>query len=95
MSQRAMRIPPERYFQKLCGISIKIVETLRTTVKRTIETASENITRYGYHFCFSESEPARTTGSTGRTHGASMVKIPAKNEARRRVIVLEKRLKKI
>jgi hypothetical protein len=86
-----MRIPPERDFQKLCGISMKIVETFRTTVKSTIDNASENITRYGYHFCFSPSEPARTTGRTGSTHGARMVKIPAKNEAKKRVI--EKRTK--
>jgi hypothetical protein len=86
MSQRNIRITPERYFQKLCGISIKIVEAFKTTVNRIIDTASESITRYGYHFCFSPSEPARTTGRTGRTHGASMVKIPAKNEARRSVI---------
>ena len=79
-------MPPERYFQKLDGISMKSVDTLRRTVKSTTEIARESVTTYGYHFCFSERDPARTTGRTGRTHGASTVKIPAKNETRRRVI---------
>ena len=50
-------------------------------MKRTIDSASESITRYGYHFCFSPSEPARITGRTGRTQGASIVSAQAKNEA--------------
>jgi hypothetical protein len=79
-------MPHERYFQKDDGISMNAVETLRITVKSTTESASENVTKYGYHFCFSEIEPARITGNTGRTQGASTVKIPAKNETRRRVI---------
>jgi hypothetical protein len=86
-------MPHERYFQKDDGISINAVETLRITVKSTTESASENVTKYGYHFCFSEREPARITGSTGRTQGASTVKIPAKNETKRRVI--EKRYYRI
>jgi hypothetical protein len=91
MNQRNMRIPPERYFQKLCGTSMKRVDTFRRTVNSTTESASESVTIYGYHFFCSVRDPARMTGRTGRTHGASMVKIPAKNEAKKRVI--EKRTK--
>jgi hypothetical protein len=75
-----MRIPPEVYFQNELGISIKSVETLSKRVKITIDTASENVTIYGYHHLFSVSDPARITGRTGRTHGARIVSIPAMNE---------------
>lgn len=49
-------------------------------VNNTIENASESVTTYGYHHFFSETDPARITGSTGRTHGARIVRIPAMNE---------------
>lgn len=49
-------------------------------VKRTMEDARDKVTTYGYHFPFSPREPARITGRTGRTHGASIVRIPAINE---------------
>ena len=83
MSPRSMSIPPERYFQKLCGISIKSVDTFRSTVNNTTEIASEKVTKYGYHFCFSQILPARTTGRTGRTQGASIVRTPARNDTKK------------
>ena len=87
MSPSARRIPPETYFQKDEGISMKRVVTFRSTVKSTIESASESVTRYGYHFCFSVSDPARTMGRTGKTQGARMVSIPARNDAIKSVVI--------
>lgn len=40
----------------------------------------------GYHFLFSERDPARITGSTGSTHGARIVRIQARKEEMRSVI---------
>lgn len=56
------------------------VEAFRRMVNSTIESASEPVTIYGYHFHFSPMDPARITGSTGRTHGARIVRTPAKND---------------
>jgi hypothetical protein len=63
------------------------VVAFRMTVKRTMESASESVTRYGYHFCFSVTDPARTTGSTGRTQGARMVRTPARNDEMRSAVI--------
>ena len=81
-------MPPERYAQKYDGISIKRIDTLRSTVKSTTDRAKDSVTSTGYHRCFSLIDPARMTGRTGRTHGASMVKIPAMKEISARVIFL-------
>jgi hypothetical protein len=82
-----MSSAPERYFQKLCGIPTKRVDAFRSTVKRTTETASEEVTTYGYHRCFSKRVPASITGRTGRTQGASIVSIPAMKELRASVSI--------
>jgi hypothetical protein len=91
---RIIRIPHERIFQNDDGISIRRVDAFRITVKSTTESANESVTRYGYHHFFSVNEPARMTGSTGRTHGASIVKIPATNEAKKRVIIITSYIRK-
>ena len=52
MKPRKIIKPPERYFQKSEDTPIKIVETLRRTVKRTIERAREKVIRYGNHLFF-------------------------------------------
>ena len=80
------RILPERYFQNDEGISIKRVLTLSKTVKNTIEKARESVTIYGYHFFFSDRDPANTTGRTGSTHGARIVRIHAKKEEMKSII---------
>ena len=76
----------ERYFQNDEGISIKSVLTLSKTVKSTIEKARESVTTNGYHFLFSERDPANTTGRTGSTHGARIVRTHARKEEMRSVI---------
>lgn len=85
-----MRMPPESIFQNDDGISIRSVDALRSTVKSTIDTASERVTRCGYHDFFSVTDPARMTGSTGRTQGARMVRTHAMNELIARVSIREK-----
>jgi len=90
-----MSMPPEIYFQKEFGILINTVDALSSTVKTTIDTASESVTIYGYHHFFSVSDPARITGRTGRTHGARMVRIPAMNEISTREVIVNKRRNRI
>lgn len=86
MKPRKRRIHPEKYFQNHGGISIKRVDTLRSTVKITTESASEKMMICGYHFPFSPSDPARITGSTGSTQGARIVRTPARNVTMKSVI---------
>jgi hypothetical protein len=80
-------MPHERYFQNDDGISINSVEAFSTIVKSTIESASESVTTYGYHLCFSVIDPARTTGSTGSTQGARIVSMPARNDEMRSAVI--------
>jgi hypothetical protein len=70
-------IIPETYTHTYDGIPRSKVEAFSNTVKRTIETASENVTIYGYHSLSSPMDPARMSGRTGRTQGARIVSIPA------------------
>lgn len=63
------------------------MDVFSNTVKSTTDTASESVTTYGYHFVLSHSDPARITGRTGRTHGARIVSIPARNAVIAKVIL--------
>jgi hypothetical protein len=67
ISHKKIRIIPEKFFQKLGGISIKRVETFKSSVKRTIEKARENVTTYGYHF-FSRSDSLRESQAELEEH---------------------------
>lgn len=85
-----MSIPPERYFQKDDGMSIKRVETFRMMVNSVIESASESVMIYGYHFPRSPTDPARMTGRTGSTQGASIVSAHARNDKSASEVMREK-----
>ena len=80
--------PPENIAQKLCGTLIKKVVALRKIENTIIESASEAIITNG-HFLSSGFSilQERMIGRSGSTHGARMVRIPAKNEINRRVIL--------
>ena len=77
-SQRKITSPAERYVQKAGGTMRNTVDALRSPVKTIIETTSEVIMIMGAFLPFSPMEPARIIGSTGSTHGANALRIPAR-----------------
>ncbi len=80
VSQRKRIIMLETYFQILGGIPRRMVDAFKRIVKSTIERARESVTINGYHLLFSPIDPASIKGSTGSTHGARIVRIPAIKE---------------
>jgi hypothetical protein len=79
-------MPPETHFQKDSGTAMKSVLTLRRNVKRSTETPREAVTMNARLLCvssgFPESDPPTMIGSSGNTHGARTVRIPATKETR-------------
>jgi hypothetical protein len=72
ISHQEMRV------MRFVSIATNCVDTLSNSVHATIEIKQlPMITRDSRRFFF-DKEPERITGSTGKTHGAKMVKIPAK-----------------
>ena len=59
-------------------MSINSVDALRSSVKMTIEAASDRVIITGLLILFSVKLPPIITGSSGNTHGARIVKIPAR-----------------
>jgi hypothetical protein len=79
--------PPDRYCQKVWGISIKIVATFSARVKSITEIVNDRAIIYGLVFdLVSEIELQIITGSRGRTHGANTVINPAMKEMSRNSI---------
>mgnify|MGYP000497057108 CR=1 FL=1 len=91
INPKKTRIPPEKPFQKLCGISIKIVDAFKRRVKRTMETAREKVITKGLQGFLSATDPPRMIGRSGRTQGAKIVSIPATKETRRSSMDFEKK----
>jgi len=82
-------IPPEINCQKLAGIFIKTVATLRSKVNTTTDTASEAVIMTGFNLLpVSATDPLKITGRSGSTHGASTVKTPAINDMKANVIFI-------
>lgn len=83
-----MIIPPETFFQKLCGTSISSVVALRSKLNKIIEILSERIIMYGFHlFSLSCIQAPSIIGKTGKIQGANIVSTPAKNESISKIIV--------
>jgi hypothetical protein len=89
INPKPTRIPPERYVQKLDGIVIKAVLTLRRNVKIIIDAPKLAITIYGVALLRPVAPAPITTGNNGKMHGAKTVSIPAKNEITKNVILID------
>lgn len=71
---------PEKIFQKLVGISINATETLSANVNTNIEIPNPTRIRNGRDRESEAIPPPKIRGRIGKTHGASTVNTPAKNE---------------
>lgn len=82
-------IPPEIYFQKSCGISMKRVLNFRSRVKRKTEIPKDSITVIILLLLGVESaiDLPTITGKRGKIHGAKIVNTPAMKEIIKRVII--------
>lgn len=78
-----IKIVPEMTVQKYAGKLINDVDARSRSVKTTIDTINETVIIIGLRRSFDSLALLPTIiGSTGITHGARIVKIPAKNEAK-------------
>ena len=75
-----MMIPPDADCQTDCGIEINSEDALRISVNIMMLPANERVTMSGLSRLLLVAELPIMTGSTGKTHGAKIVSIPAKNE---------------
>jgi len=76
--------PPEIEVQTLWGISIKRLDAFRSKVNKMTLKESEVTKIIGYHLFRLPAAPPTITGRRGRTHGAKMVKRPARKEVLKR-----------
>lgn len=81
--EKRMRIPPETYSQNTGSTCINTVDTLSKRVKIRSEKIRDPIITYGLHLFCPARLPERITGRSGRTHGASTVRTPARKLKRR------------
>lgn len=58
------------------------VDAFNNIVKSIRDTINEMIIIYGLFLSVPASHPPRITGSSGRMHGASTVRMPARNDIR-------------
>ena len=79
-------IVPEKYAQKLGGIVIKAVLTLRAKVNTRIESDNEPITTYGVIRSRAPAPLLRIIGNSGKMHGASTVSTPARKARKNSVM---------
>lgn len=63
------------------------VDALRSTVKSINDAINETMMIYGRFLSVPASHPPRITGRSGSTHGASTVRIPARNDMRMMVSI--------
>src|SRR3989344_1492930 len=83
-----MRITPEMSCHVLCGMLMKTVLTLRSTVNKITERPSDAVMVYARLRLPPATDPPTITGRSGSTHGASALKTPAMNEMKKRITVL-------
>jgi len=87
--QNNINITPENNFQTIGSTHIKIVEAFSKSENIIIDTTKDNIIMYGLDLLLESSTDAHNiTGKSGNTHGASIVRIHAKNEIINNVIFL-------
>lgn len=63
------------------------VDALRSIVKSMSDAINETMMIYGRFLSVPASHPPRITGRSGSTHGASTVRIPARNDMRMMVTI--------
>lgn len=76
-------ISPESVARVLVGIAINAVLTLRIKVNRKIQNNAEKRIRKVLALVSADNPPAKITGITGSTQGASTDSIQARNEKNR------------
>jgi hypothetical protein len=79
--------PPENIDQKLCGTVINKVLAFNSIENKIIEIARDAIIIYGHFLLLSSRLQAKIIGKSGKTQGASIVKIPARKEIKSNIII--------
>jgi hypothetical protein len=87
MSPNKTRIIPETVLHTLGGILINAVLNFKARVKITIAKAKEAVITYGLRLT-PLTEPPMMIGSSGKTHGANTVRMPATKETTSKNIVV-------
>src|SRR4051812_46226962 len=82
-------IPPERYFQKSCGMFMKTVLALRSNVKIITDSPKDRITTNTRRLLslVSEIDLPKITGKSGKIHGAKIVSTPATKDRTNNVML--------
>lgn len=82
VSPNAVISPPETNAQKDCGMAIKAVVALRSSVKTITEILKEPTIISGRNEFFSPTLPPIMMGNNESTQGANTVSTPARNDGR-------------
>jgi hypothetical protein len=86
VSPKSVKTSPENIIHVACGMTMKSVVTLRSTVNNTIEIVIERMVTYGSNRDPRSAVTPRTTGRMGRMHGARTVSMPDTSATRASVM---------